>query len=117
MALYAIHAYEATYGGLHGFENHFIVDMDSYEDACEEAEYASIDIIESNPSIMESFYRGAEAEGLEDMDFDEYINDCFAEDVAYEVFKIKNEYAKGDIAELERKFINNKEDFVRKYCE
>lgn len=61
----AIHAFENTYGGLHGIEHYLIVEVDNVQQAEEWASEESREVMESYSSIMEDFADSAENDGLE----------------------------------------------------
>lgn len=90
MERYAVYAYEDTYGGLHGINSKFIVEG-TYSDATEAAYDQSIYLIEEYADIYEGFRAQAENDGFVPgtEDYDEYIQDCYDEDVAYEIKKIR----------------------------
>ena len=61
----AIHAFENTYGGLHGIEHYLIVEVDNIQQAEEWASEESREVMESYSSIMEDFADSAENDGLD----------------------------------------------------
>ncbi len=117
MNVYAIKAYENTYGGLHGINKHFLMAGD-YKTAEEEGLIASHEVMESY-SEFDSFYEEAENEGLDPgtEEFDEYVNELQAENTAYEIYKLnitEEDYNKR-YQELESEFYNNPDKFLKQH--
>ena len=63
--LFAIHAYEQMYGGLHGMDTYLITDAASEREAESIAVQESYEVMDSYSYIYESFEEAAEADGLE----------------------------------------------------
>lgn len=108
--LYAIEAVENTYQGLHGVCNQIVVELDSFEEACEYGRQASEDLICSfglEPEPDE----GSEEEWTED-DYE----DAWAEAISYSVWVVPD--SKGNtIEELNDLFYNDPSGFIREFCE
>ena len=111
--LYAIHAFDDMYGGLHGIESYSVIEAESLKEAEEYAFECSCDIIEDY--VIHEFYNDAENEGIEDEEeLQEYIDECIQEDIAYEVYKVKE--TTESLEELDDKINQDPEDFIEKYC-
>lgn len=115
--LFAIHAYEQMYGGLHGVETYLITDAVSEKEAERIAVQESYEIMDSYNDIYESFEEAAESEGLEAYsdEWGDYIAECQADNVGYEIYPITN-ITNESIEELEKKFYNETETFIKEYC-
>ena len=111
--LYAIHAFENMYEGLHGIESYSVIEAESLKEAEEYAFDCSCDVIEDY--IINEFYDDAEYEDIEDEEeLQEYIDECIQEDIAYEVYKVKE--TTESLEELDDKINRDPEDFIEKYC-
>lgn len=114
----AIHAFENTYCGLHGIEHHRIYEVDSMKEAEELASDESREVIES--FIMDEMTGQADAEvecgTFEEGsgEYDEYVNDCIEEAIAYQIWEVVDRYA--DLEKMEEDFYNNKEEFIKEHC-
>lgn len=100
--LFAIHAYESTYCGLHGVENFMIVECKNEEEAAEIACEMSRDVIHSYNSTEENidqeaaFILGYEYEEMlemlaagEDIDgYDEVCGDVEAEMICFDIYEL-----------------------------
>ena len=115
--LFAIHAYEQMYSGLHGMDTYLITDAASEGEAESIAIQESYEIMDSYSDIYESFEEVAESDGLEPYsdEWDDYIEECKADNVGYEIYPITN-ITNESIEELEEKFYNETETFIKKYC-
>lgn len=112
--IYLIKAYEGTYGGLHGMVD-YLVEKTSYQVALETAVEMSYDIMTSYGEFYNSFSEEASSEGLEGDEFDEYVEECYQENIAYEIYEVigrDNE----DIDGLNEEMIENPDSFIKKYC-
>ena len=112
MPIFAVHAYENQYGGLHGMEEHFVVECEELSYARDLAEESSRHVMESYDCIGDSLTSTAEgyidygddeeeAEHEHDEGFDEAFEQAVAENVAYDIYLLKNPN-KLPLAELER---------------
>lgn len=112
-----IHAYDQTYGGLHGVEDYGVITVDSIEEAEEYGSEMSYDVINSYPNIYEEFEESAELDGIErdSKEWDDYINDCIEGDIAYNIYLITKETDKSN-EELALEFYNDKKRFIKTYC-
>lgn len=125
--LYAVIAYEAIYGGLHGMVDYFIVDG-TEEDAESQAQEASYEIMHEYHDIEESLRDAATGRWEDDNDWDpdedgypteedieEYLMDEEDENLAYEIYPIVKE-TNLSLEQLDNLFYRNPEDFIREYC-
>lgn len=115
--LFAIHAYEGIFGGLNGMEETAIIDVNTLKEAEDYAIEMSYDVMNSYLCIQEAFEEDAISEGFEEQtqEWEEFIEECRAEDVAYDVWRILDTKGKTR-EELEKEFHNDKENFIKKYC-
>lgn len=114
--IFAIHAYEGTYGGLHGIESFRVIQCDSRENAEQLAQEDSVEVMYSYGDIVDSFRQEAEDEGLEEgtEDFEAYIGECIDGNVAYEVYEVVNPV--GSLEEMETEFYNDPDEFIKEHC-
>lgn len=117
MTRYAIHAMEATYGGYHGIEDYIVGEYGDLETAEMDAEYRSRELMDDY-RVSKEFYEAAESEGLipDTDEYDEYIEECYLENIEYSIWKIKDNVFESD-EYLEDKFWQDSDEFVKKYCE
>ncbi len=114
----AIHAFENTYGGLHGIERHLVIEVDDLKQAQEIATDESRDVIDS--FCMDEMTGQADAEvefgtfeeGSDE--YDQYVNDCIEEAIAYQIWEVTDRY--DTIEQMEEDFYNYREDFVKAHC-
>lgn len=113
---FAIKAYENTYDGLHGIQDMFVVTCNSEDEANECGRDASYGVIESY-GLDDEYYEAAEEEGLEPEteEFEEYVQACREEAVAFETYKIIKETDESDV-ELSNKYYYDEEAFLKEYC-
>lgn len=111
----AIHAFENQYGGLHGIENHRIVEVEDRKAAEEWACEDSREVMQSYGDIMEGFKEEAENEGIErdSEEWNEYIEECANDNIGYAIWEVIP-YA--DTKTMERDFYNSREEFVKEHC-
>jgi hypothetical protein len=100
--LFAIHAYESTYCGLHGVEDFAIVECKNKEEATEIACEMSRDVIHSYSSIEDNIYQEAAfilgyeydemlerlAAGEEIDGYDEACDDAETEMICFELYEL-----------------------------
>lgn len=112
----AIHAFENTYGGLHGIEHYLIIEVDNIQQAEEWASEESREVMESYSSIMEDFADSAENDGLEPdtEEYSQYIEECVQENIGYQIWEVIDCY--DTIAQMEKDFYNNEDEFVKTHC-
>lgn len=112
----AIHAFENTYCGLYGIENHRVIEVDSIKEAEEWAAEESREVMDSYEDVMEGFINNAESYGLEEgtEEYDEYIEECIQENIGYQIWEVVDRYA--SLAEMENDFFNSKDEFIKNHC-
>lgn len=112
----AIHAFENTYGGLHGIENHRVVEVEDVKAAEEWASDDSREVIESYGDIISDFRADAEAEGLEDgsEDFEAYVDECINDNIGYQIWEVIDRY--DTIEQMNEDFYNDRDSFVAEHC-
>lgn len=113
--LVAIYAYENLYSGLHGMNNHRIVEVNSMKEIHEWGVSESLDVIDSYYEIENQWEEDAENEGLEvdSIEWWEYIEEWKQEDTAYDVWEVIP-YA--SIEKMEHDFWEDKDTFVKEHC-
>lgn len=115
--LYAIHAYESSFGGLYGMDAHIIEECDSMEEAEEIALEASLNVMESYSCIIDDIYEAASEEYEQETDeWYKVVEDMKQEATAWEIYPVVDIKDKS-IRELEEEFWNNKEEFIKTYCQ
>lgn len=115
--LYAIHAFENQYGGLHGRENICVAESEGFEDIKMLANEMSEEVIyEWN---YDHYGEVAVEQGYEEGsdEYEEFCLDCLREDTAYEIYKIID--TKGlSCEELDAELCKlGIELFVEEYCD
>lgn len=114
--LYAIYAYEARYGGLHGMNSSCIVECDSEKEANEIGFLEALEVMDSYHSIMDEIYD--EASNCHQEYSDEWyacVEEIKHENAEYEVYLITDACGMS-IAELEDELYNDKEEFIKIHC-
>lgn len=115
--LYAIEAREGWFDGLHGVVSHYVGEYASYEEACEDAMESSYEVMDDYRICEQAGWdEAALDEGFEEDtdEYEEYINDCRSENIAYSVWEIKETTESLDA--LNDKFYNDPEGFIEEYC-
>jgi hypothetical protein len=123
---YVIHAYEQSYGGLHGIEDWRAVESDCYADVEQEAIDMSIGVMESYAFIQEEitsqacFYCGCDVFDVEngnvdEEEFDSALNEAINENVAYEIWEVED--SEFSILEINNMLSNDPEGFVEEHCQ
>lgn len=112
----AIWAFENTYGGLHGIENHRIVEVEDVKVAEEWAADDSREVMESYGDIISDFRVEAEAEGLDDGsdEFEAYVDECINDNIGYQIWEVVDRYA--TIEQMQEDFYNSTDEFVKEHC-
>ena len=116
--LYAIHAYDEFFGGMHGVEEYEVIKAENDEEANLFAEDLSRELIEMYGMHMETGW-GQEAidngypEGTSD--YERYIEERAEDDIAYSVYEITKE-TNLPIKELANLLQADPEDFIKEYC-
>lgn len=111
----AIHAFENVYGGLHGIENHRIIEVDIFQQAESIAMDDSRDVMDTY-EIVEEFQSEAEDEGLDPRseEFDTYVDECINDNVGYEIWEVVDRYDTLEV--MEQDFYNDRDEFVKEHC-
>lgn len=112
--IYLIKAYEGFYGGLHGVVD-YVIEKTFYDDVIDIARGMSYDLMDSYGQIYESFAEDAAARGLEDYEYDQYIDERFEENVMYEIYEVINRDNE-DINNLNEEMMKDPETFIENYC-
>lgn len=117
MIRYAIHVMEATYGGYHGIEDYIVDEYGNLAEAEMDAADRSRELMDDY-RVSKEFYEAAESEGLipDTDEYDEYIEECYLENIEYSIWKIKDDVVESD-EYLKDKFWQDSDEFVKKYCE
>ena len=122
--LVAIHAYDQIYQGLHGMESYEVVEVINEEEAEDYAISSSVDIINTYEDIM----RELEEEAKENIDFYndptideeeayEYaLDDCINEDIAYDIYILKDNIT-DSLEALNNKYVRNPKSFIEEFSE
>lgn len=114
--LYAIHAYESSFGGLHGMDSHVIVECDSMAEAEEVALVESMDVMESYSCIMDEIYEAASEDYEEGTDeWYQAVEDMKQDSAEWRIYYVIDTKGKS-INELEVEFWNDEDEFIRTYC-
>ena len=103
--LYAIHAYEGFFQGLHGIEQWSVTEASNDEEACEIAHEISEEVIED--------YMYAIPE-LSDIEDDEELSEAIEEDIDYTVYKLTLP-TNASLDELNDYIDNDPEEFLKQY--
>jgi hypothetical protein len=105
--LYAIHAYEGFFQGLHGVENRDVIECECDEEACEIAAEMSREVIDdycdSIPDIHDLIGEG-----------DDELEEAIEDDIDYTVYKLTVP-TNASLDELYNHFNNDPEDFLKQY--
>lgn len=116
--LYVIHVSDMYYKGLSGIESIFVTECLDFEDACEIAEKASLDLIHEH-KIFEKAGWGREAleKGykLDTLGYADYLEKCCFQDTRYEVYQIQWATFKS-LEQLNDEIKNNYKNFINEYC-
>lgn len=114
--LYAIYAYEGSFGGLHGMNSHVIVECNSMAEAEEVALEESMDMMESYSCIMDDIYEAASEDYEEGTDeWYQAVEDMKRSDAKWEIYYVID--TKGKSANrLEVEFEIDKDKFIKTYC-
>lgn len=113
--LFAIHAYENIYGGLHGMEERRVIECINEKEAEEYAIDLSRDVIQDytlkeieDDAISYGYERESE-------EFDAYVEECIEDNIQYEIFPIRE--TTKSIEELDSIYNNYPDDFIKTMCE
>lgn len=118
---YVIHAYEQSYGGLHGIETCLAVEADDYSVVVDMACEASREVMGSYYFIEEAlreqacFYCGADEYDEEDEDLERAYEDAVEENIDYSIWQV-NENCPYDRDEIDQMIANDLDGFVEEFC-
>ena len=118
---YVIHAYEQSYGGLHGIDTTLVIETDNYLDAIDEACCASRGVMSSYAFIEENlreqacFYCGVEEYDEENEDLERAYEDAVEESIAYSIWVVKEE-CPYTVREIDQMIADDLEGFVEEFC-
>lgn len=119
--LFAIHAFEQRYGGMHGVEDYEVIEADSCKEAEEYAREMSIDVIsryvydELEKEAEEDFDWYNNGDEYDKFDFDDCVFSHMEEDIDYEIWQVKDNTGYS-LDALSNMFYNNPDEFVKNYC-
>lgn len=115
--LYAIYACENVYGGLHGMDNHAIVNCTNEGEANDIGLEMSFDVMESYECITNVLEEEASEEYERDThEWCDYLEQLKGENSYYIIYPIVDTKGKST-RKLEKEFWNNREEFVKTYCQ
>ena len=115
MKKYAIYAFDNAYGGLHGYESYAIVDCKDQEEAELTAAEMSREVINDFGLIDDEMEEYVNSEDYDEEESYDYEDELIEEDIAYQIYEIVKTDNLSD-EDLENKFYNDKEDFIKNYC-
>lgn len=123
MKKYIVHAYEQSYGGLHGIETWFAIEgelLDVENRAAEESKelMLSYSFIEDDLLEKANFYSGYDSEDILDEvqkeEWNFFLEDAIEENVAYSIWEV--DIDNYDIAQINKMLTEDAESFVSKFC-
>lgn len=123
MKKYIVHAYEQSYGGLHGIETWFAVEgelLDVENRAAEESKelMLSYSFIEDDLLEKANFYSGYDSEDILDEvqkeEWNFFLEDVIEENVAYSIWEV--DIDNYDIAQINKMLAEDPESFVSEFC-
>ncbi len=118
---YVIHAYEQSYGSLHGIETCLVVEADEYSDVVDMACEASREVMGSYHFIEEAlreqacFYCGVDEYDEEDEDLERAYEDAVEENIDYSIWRV-NEDCPYSRDEIDQMIANDLDGFVEEFC-
>ena len=118
---YVIHAYEQSYGALHGIETCLAVNADDYSDVVDMACEASREVMGSYHFIEEAlreqacFYCGVDEYDEEDEDLERAYEDAVEENIDYSIWRV-NEDCPYSRDEIDQMIANDLDGFVEEFC-
>ena len=115
--LFAIYAYENTYGGLHGINERYVGNHRDLAEAEEMAIEASRILMSSNEDIMKILEDKVKNAGYEygSDKYKEYLEACIEDNIIYYIWDIKRGLDK-TIEEMDKEFNSDPWTFIEKYC-
>lgn len=123
MKKYIVHAYEQSYGGLHGIETWFAIEgelLDVENRAAEESKelMLSYSFIEDDLLEKANFYSGYDSEDILDEvqkeEWNFFLEDAIEENVAYSIWEV--DIDNYDIAQINKMLAEDAESFVSEFC-
>ena len=116
--LFAIHAYEGIYQGLHGMEEYAVVDVDTEEQAEDIASEMSYEVMDSYYCIISAFEESASIYFEEgSREWNDFIEQARDENVAYDILEITGDTQGKSTSDLEEEYYNNPTEFLKTYWE
>lgn len=121
--LVAIHAFEDTYYGMHGYESFEIHDVNNMQEAYDIAREASLDIITGYSDIQNEIidiinYEYDLDEEENASEYDEIYSDIVESKISFNVCPLKEERVKDyDIDTLSKMYYNNPEEFLKEFAD
>lgn len=118
---YVIHAYEQSYGGLHGIETCLAVEADDYSDVVDMACEASREVMSSYSFIEETlreqacFYCGMDEYDEEDEELERAYEDAVEENIDYSIWQV-NEDCPYSLSEIDQMIADDLDGFVEEFC-
>ena len=114
--LFAIHAYDGIYQGLHGMETRAVVEVIDEQEVREIGYEMSKEVISDYNDIYNTFVEEADFNGIdeESNEWYEYIEEQIEEDVCYDYWRVK-ENSKS-LEDLNQMFCDDPEGFLNEYC-
>lgn len=118
---YVIHAYEQSYGALHGIETCLVVEADDYSDVVDMACEASREVMSSYHFIEEAlreqacFYCGVDEYDEEDEDLERAYEDAVEENIDYSIWQV-NEDCPYNRDEIDQMIADDLDGFVEEFC-
>lgn len=118
---YVIHAYEQSYGALHGIETCLAIEADEYSDVVDMACEASREVMGSYHFIEEAlreqacFYCGVDEYDEEDEDLERAYEDAVEENIDYSIWRV-NEDCPYSRDEIDQMIANDLDGFVEEFC-
>jgi len=117
--LYAIHAFDVCFGGLHGIEDYAVIEAteeDEVYDIAVDMSFQVIDEFEETIMEAEGWVEDAIDKGLEENseEFWAYIDDLRSDDIAYSIYKLKE--TNESLEALNEQIASDPEEFLEKYA-
>ena len=113
-----IHAFDQTYGGLHGRYIDDIIEADTVEEVAQYGRDLASDVIFDyglSDNLYDEIKKQYEDEFSEE--FQAALTERVAEESAWEIYPIKDEFAGMEIEELDHIYFSmGMNSFVEKYC-
>lgn len=118
---YVIHAYEQSYGALHGIDTCLAVEADDYSNVVDMACEASRDVMSSYSFIEEAlreqacFYCGVDEYDEEGDELERAYEDAVEENIDYNIWQV-NEDCPYTRDEIDQMIADDLEGFVEEFC-